>query len=184
MNTTENFQHDRRLIVLVLLGICIGLPQFYCAFWQAPDRPAQAKTPPQIVWFEKAAAPGSGLYWFEASNETWQTRSAALGYHLPATLPPPGNDIFLPAYRLQADGQAQAISSPAQAAPIFFQPIPINQASLETLMVIPGIGRRLAAAIIGYRDEVGRISGRASLLAIDGIGEKKAAIIADYVRFE
>jgi DNA uptake protein ComE-like DNA-binding protein len=184
MNPAENFQHDRRMIVLVLLGLCICLPHLYGTLGPVPDCRDQAKVQPRIVWFETVVAQGSGLYWLEASSGTWQGMFAALGFHSLAESLPLGGDAVLSAYRLQANGQLQAISPPAQADPIFFQPIPINQASLETLMVIPGIGRRLAASIIAYRDRAGGIADRASLLAIEGIGEKKAASIAGYVRFE
>jgi competence protein ComEA len=177
-------QHDGRMIVLVLLGLCICFPHLYGALLSPSESRAPSKKQSRIVWFETARAQGSGLYWLDASPETWPVISAALGLHSSVESLPLGVDVFLPAYRLHENGRLQAISSPAQAAPIFFQPIPINQASIETLMVIPGIGQRLAASIINYRDRVGGIADRAALFEIEGIGEKKAATIAEYVRFD
>lgn len=184
MNTTENSSHDSRMIVLVLIGLCICLPHLYTILGRTLGCRNKSINQPRIVWFETVAAQGSGLYKLDASSDTWQAMSATFGFHLPVESLSPGGDAILPAYRLQVKVLPQAISPPAQAAPIFFQPIPINQASLETLMVIPGIGKRLAASIIAYRDRAGGIDDRTSLLAIEGIGEKKADIIAGYVRFE
>ena len=183
MNTTENLQEDHRVIVLVLIGLCICLPYLLDALGRAPESFDQSKNQFRIAWLETSAAHGTGLYWLDATSKTWQAM-VALDCHLPTESRPSRSGISLPSYRLQADGQLQPIPPPAQAAPIFFQPIPINQANLETLMVIPGIGRRLAASIIDYRDRVGGLVDRASLRAIEGIGEKKAAIIAGYVRFD
>lgn len=185
LKATAIIQPDRRMLVLVLIGLGICLPQLYNFLGRAPEYRNKPQNQSRIVWLETAAAQGSGLYWLDAPAETWQGSFAALGLYFPAAESPmSGGDFLLPAYRLQANVQPQAISPPAQAAPIFFQPIPINQSSFETLMVIPGIGRRLAATIIDYRDRAGGIDDLASLLAIDGIGEKKAAIIAGYVRFD
>jgi len=184
MSATVNFQHDRRMIVLVLIGLSICLPHLYNTLMPVPEGRKQKEIQPRIVWLETAAVQGNGLYWLDVSSRAWQAKLATLGFHLPVESLSPGGDAFLPAYRLQADGKTQVISSPVQADPIFFQPISINQASLETLMVIPGIGRRLAASIIAYRDRAGGINDLATLLAIEGIGEKKAAIIAGFVRFD
>jgi len=184
MSATGNFQHDRRIFVLVLIGLSVCLPHLCKTLGSAFEGRDTVKNQPRIIWLETVAAQGNGLYWLDAAIGNWQEKITPLGSHLPVGASPQGGDALLPAYRLQADGQFQPLPSPAPTAPIFFQPIPINQASLETLMVIPGIGRRLAASIIDYRDRAGRIDDRASLLAIEGIGEKKATIIAGYVRFE
>lgn len=184
MNTTENLQEDRRMVVLVLLGLCLCLPHLYDKLGRGPESYVQPKNQLRMAWLETtAAAQGSGLYWLDATSKTWQAM-AALELHSPTEALPISRGVFLPAYRLQADGELQPIPPPAQVAPIFFQPIPISQATVETLMVIPGIGRRLATSIIDYRDRVGGLVDQASLRAIEGIGEKKAATIAGYVRFD
>jgi len=184
MSTMGNFQQDRRMIVLVLIGLCVSLPHLYTTLGGVPECGDKPQDQPRIVWLETAAAQGSGLYRLDTSPRTWPAMTADLGFQFSAESLPTGVDVPLPAYRLQADGQLQAISPPAQADPIFFQPISINQASIETLMVIPGIGRRLAALIIDYRYRKGGIGNRSSLLEIEGVGEKKAEVIAGYVRFE
>lgn len=175
---------DHRLIVLVTLGLCLFLPHLYSVSRRTTEDHKAPGQQSRLVWLETASAHGSGLYWLEDPAGTWPLLSAALGLHAPAKSLPPAVDAFLPAYRLSADGKLQAIPSPAQAAPIFSQPISINQATLATLMIIPGIGPRLAASIIDYRDRMGGIHERAALRKIEGIGERKAAIIAEHVRFD
>ena len=56
-------------------------------------------------------------------------------------------------------------------------PIGINSASSEDLTAIPGIGRELANRIIDYRTNVGKFKSIDELDNVEGIGNKKLAII-------
>lgn len=184
METIGKEQHDNRMLVLVLIGLCLCLSHLYRAVLPGVAWRGQLGSPSRIVWLETSAFHGNGLYQLDLLSDTWQAMSAGLDFHSPAELLPAGVNVSPPAYHLQSDGKLQSVFSPAQVAPIFFQPIPINQASIDTLRVIPGIGQRLARAILDYRERVGGITDRESLLNVEGIGEKKAAIIAGCVRFE
>ena len=184
---SEGRHHDKRVLVLLLIGVCIGLPQLFDHLrpFFAPRQPEE--NPPALVWLETPTGIGNGLYWLDDQAQSWPKLLTVLGRPTPlGPLQPflPGEIIPPAAYRLPLAGPPAAIPLPAQLAPIFFQPIPINQASAEVLMTIPGIGRRLAAVIVAYRAKTGGIKDRAALMAVDGIGEKKAAIIANCVRFE
>ncbi len=63
------------------------------------------------------------------------------------------------------------------------QPVDMNQASLEELMSIPGIGQVIAERIIRYRSEAGPFHHAEELLKIRGIGPKSLAAIRDYITF-
>lgn len=52
-------------------------------------------------------------------------------------------------------------------------PIDINQASLEELILVPGIGERTAARIIAFRSAKKKIRNLAELMELRGIKEKK-----------
>lgn len=73
---------------------------------------------------------------------------------------------------------------PAQLRPIFFQPIPINQATEELLVTISGIGPVLAQRIVVYRETIGHYQDYVDLIAVRGIGQKRAMMIAEHVSFE
>ncbi len=59
-------------------------------------------------------------------------------------------------------------------------PIGINSATYEQLQTIPDIGPSTAQLIIKYREENGTIVSLDDLLAVEGIGEKTVALLADY----
>lgn len=60
----------------------------------------------------------------------------------------------------------------------------LNQASVEQLTAIPGLGKVKAEAIVAYIAEYGAISSEAELTKVKGVGEKLAARVAQYVSFE
>lgn len=51
--------------------------------------------------------------------------------------------------------------------------ININAADAETLMLLDGVGEKLAARIVAYREEHGAFSSVEELLNVDGLGEGK-----------
>ncbi len=59
--------------------------------------------------------------------------------------------------------------------------ININTAGLELLDTLPGIGPKLAQAIIDYRREYGPFERPEDLINVPGIGEKKLAAIIDLI---
>jgi competence protein ComEA len=59
--------------------------------------------------------------------------------------------------------------------------ININTASLEELQQLPGIGEKIAGAIIEHRDNFGSFSGIENIKDVKGIGEKKYESIKDMI---
>jgi competence ComEA-like helix-hairpin-helix protein len=57
--------------------------------------------------------------------------------------------------------------------------VDINQATVQELAKLPGIGKKKAEAIVTYRNEKGHFSSVEDLLKIEGIGKKTLEKIRD-----
>ncbi len=73
---------------------------------------------------------------------------------------------------------------PPQLCFFLGRPMAINQASLQDLVLLPGIGERLAARILAYRQEYGPIHSVAELTRIRGISKKLARKIRPMISFD
>ncbi len=73
---------------------------------------------------------------------------------------------------------------PGDARLLFFGKIPINTASIELLMTLPGIGPKTARQIVALRTQRQRFESVNELQLINGIGRKKATILDEYLSFE
>ena len=85
--------------------------------------------------------------------------------------------------RLQIDPLSNARNLPPRAAPLFFAPLPINQADRDLLMTLPGIGPCLADRIMALRAE-NKIDNYHELLKVKGIGKVKIAKLKGLLRFD
>ena len=81
-----------------------------------------------------------------------------------------------------------ASAGPGQITPqlafFFNQPMPINSASKEDLVLLPGIGPRLASRIILFRQQHGTITNASELAGIPGIGQKLEKKIRSMIIFD
>jgi len=62
--------------------------------------------------------------------------------------------------------------------------VPINSATKELLMTLPGIGEIKAEAILQYREDVGRFDELEDLMKVSGIGEKTFEKLKELIRLD
>ena len=71
--------------------------------------------------------------------------------------------------------------SPSTYSEVTSKRIDLNNASIEQLTSLPGVGSAKAQAIIKYREEIGPFLEVAQLTQVKGIGEKMLSKIQQYV---
>jgi competence ComEA-like helix-hairpin-helix protein len=75
-----------------------------------------------------------------------------------------------------------------EAAPEFslfyFHPIPVNRAGHELLQTVSGVGPKLSASIVEYREQNGPFTGLESIKKLPGVGEKRALYLATQFSFD
>lgn len=69
-----------------------------------------------------------------------------------------------------------------QAPTVLSGKMNLNLATKEDLMTISGVGEKLATSIILYREQIGAFSELEQLLEIDGIGEKRFAVLREHLQ--
>ena len=72
---------------------------------------------------------------------------------------------------------------PPRLALLFHLPLPINRADQDELIQLPGIGPKLSARIISFREGQGAITGPEDLGHIKGIGSKMTARLTPLLCF-
>ena len=77
---------------------------------------------------------------------------------------------------LLVSGPAMAAGKPAPTAKVN-----INTASIEQLTTLPGVGPKLAARIVEYRQKSGTFRSAQELLNVRGIGEKNLVKIEPWL---
>jgi len=144
-------------LVLVFFALCILAATAFRTGLLADLGGQHAAGPQKLVWFDGSVA--TGLYRVDADSE----------YPAAEKEPRPESS---------QSRETQALEPPpAKLAPLFFKPIPINQADAELLRTIPGIGPVFARRIIEFREQHGRINAIEELDAVKGVGPAKLKIL-------
>ena len=81
-------------------------------------------------------------------------------------------------------GGGESIDPAPACSPFFFEPVPINSASRELLMTIPGVGAKTAEKIQQEIAENGTIGNPAELMRVNGIGSAKMEKMLPHVSFK
>jgi competence protein ComEA len=104
------------------------------------------------------------------------------------------DESVLPLAAKVVDGQRVYVPRPGEPTPVVpvggsaggvggvpTGPVNLNQATVEQLDALPGVGPSTAAAIIAYRDKHGPFRSVNGLLDVPGIGDGKLAALRDLV---
>ncbi len=94
-----------------------------------------------------------------------------------------GPQIQLSNYTPAIPTQVTSAPTEAPAQAVTF-PIPLNTATREELIALPGIGEALSARIIAFREQYGPFESLEELTLVAGIGDKLLAKIRDYLVLE
>jgi competence ComEA-like helix-hairpin-helix protein len=151
----------RRIPVLLILGaIILG-----CS-WFPPEPELQA----------------SAYYLVPDTSANPQHEKAEV-LRLPQQQALSGSPENLPADALAISPDLPCGSMPARLTRLFNLPLPINQASQESLIPLPGIGPKLAERIIVFRETHGPIAGPEDFIRVKGIGPKLTARLTPLLCF-
>ncbi|WNO60711.1 ComEA family DNA-binding protein [Rheinheimera sp. MMS21-TC3] len=82
-----------------------------------------------------------------------------------------------------ANTKSSTTLNKADAAEQRIQKLNINQASLQQLEAIPGLGKSKAQAVLDYIAKNGAIKNSNELTNVKGIGNKLAAKISPYISY-
>lgn len=84
---------------------------------------------------------------------------------------------------IQTAADTTAVTTAASATAVSYVPkfpMDINDADMDALLAVTGIGEVTANKILEYKRSVGTVSSMDMLLEIDGIGEKTLSALKDY----
>jgi len=163
---------DERILVLLVFGLGISLLH-WAGCLPPVTKPVSANTSSTgshyYIWPETSGIP-TGLFYFsspaplsEKDLQTW------MGMHAEGVI----RDTSESVTTLVENCLLSCAPLEPYIAPLFFQPVSINRAPPEVLATLPGIGEKLAARIVAYREKHGPFRQPADLLQVNGIGPGK-----------
>lgn len=171
---------DKRLLVLLAFGVLIHFTQ---VSGNVPDwRPEK-----QAWGWVEYAGKGGGIQRVLLADDRYEGSIQGLAQR--EKLNPGELSAMLRSHGVITvlDGGVRSAVSPTVSPRLAFllgRPIPVNRASIDELILLHGVGPKLAASIVDYRDRHGRIVDARELRAVPGIGRILAARIAPQLTFE
>ncbi len=165
------------LCALLALGLCR-------AGWQvlAPQGPVSPQSPRKQYVYEVAGDLRSpGIYSYDSPQQLTQLLEAA-GAGAPLPESASGSRNVASGSRIAVAGHMTVGTMSAQARIHCFLPISLVTATADDLALIPGMGMITARAIIAYRERNGGIRDLGELKKVGGIGPKKYARFAPYLK--
>jgi len=187
-----NAYHSRQLAVI----LCILTATFVYALtklYRAQAAKNSAATPtPAAVYEIRGDVMHEGFYCFTQEQRASVLLQAAGGLKEKKQLPVQRADfpVIKSGKKIifktgAAHNAAWEISEMGAAARLnFFLPVAINTASADELMLIPGIGKRTAEAVVAYRGTHKRIKSLDELGSLPGMGDKKMQALLPYISIE
>lgn len=88
---------------------------------------------------------------------------------------------FLAALVMILHSNIQSTPTLDQTSVNAYQPVDLNSATADELMLLPGIGPALAERIIAYREHYGPFRRAEELMLVEGIGENLFNEISKYI---
>jgi len=180
-------------VVLLLLGLTIFSIDLFRPFhpvWSEPFPPPTSLTiesSPQWIIEVAGAVRFPGIYAFHkppTGNDALQRAGGPMNRDFPRI--PPMNALLETGTRVEhitSTGKSdRVIISPMDPAKKFVLGIlvPLNQANVEELVIIPGISHSLAHRIVEFRDSKGPFRSFHDLDRVKGVGPKKLERLRSY----
>jgi competence ComEA-like helix-hairpin-helix protein len=163
------------VLALLILGAGVFSGRQLSHYRSSPQK--QAESTDIYVWVSGLDELKDGLHRFSES----ELQTYSWGESLLAAIEK-GDSPGSPVQAVRYDGKTFFPDSlPPVVANVFFQPIPINRAAEDVLVSLPGIGPKLAARIVKYREKHGPFGAKDELLQVTGIGPKKYEALAGLV---
>ena len=169
--------NKRQLVVVLAVLTAVTARVVLRALEPAPRQPALNGPQPTWVYQVSGACPQPGVYAFARP----QTRAAVLaraGISVPRSTAEPAAATH---FSVHADGRITALPLSAPVRLAYFQPFSLQTATADDLQLIPGIGSRLAARIVRWRDCRGPVSDLDRLQEVHGIGPRTMARVQSYL---
>ncbi len=136
---------------------------------------------------ESAAAFGTGMAGTDMTGTGRSSKTAASGGNLAASggnLAASGGNLAASGGNLAASDGNLAASGGNLAASGGNLKVPVNTAPASELEKLPGIGPKLAGAIIAYRKQSGHFASVEQLLEVKGIGPAKLGRMRPFVELK
>lgn len=80
-----------------------------------------------------------------------------------------------------ANTESRSTTSVATTSTLYTGKFHLNRVTKEELLTIKGVGEKIAEAILQYREQIGGFTEMKQLLEIDGIGDKRYAVLCEYL---